>query len=206
MVDHHAGSRAVASAQLTGPGRLFAPHRCAHVTRELLAVIEKADPAAPWCWATQTLDALVDLQRLAADARDAGASRVDPAAAAEPLRRFRHAVQIGISQTAPRTSKPMRAHNALARRLADREADYLRFLTDLAVPPDNNGSERDIRMVKLKQKVSGCLRSLSGARHFAALRSYLSTTRKNGVAMLDALRRLAEGRPWLPSDVLAIAA
>ncbi len=55
-------------------------------------------------------------------------------------------------------------------------------------------------MVKLRQKISGCLRSLTGARQFCALRSYLSTTRKHGIAMLDALRRLAEGRPWLPTE------
>ncbi|WP_198152807.1 transposase, partial [Pseudofrankia sp. DC12] len=86
---------------------------------------------------------------------------------------------------------------------ADREADYLRFLNNLAIPPDNNGPERDIRMVKLRQKVSGCLRSLTGARQFCALRSYLSTTAKHGLAMLDALVQLAEGRPWLPTNTQA---
>lgn len=50
----------------------------------------------------------------------------------------------------------MRKHNALARRLRDRQDDYLRFTTDWRTPPDNNGSERDIRMIKLRQKVSGC--------------------------------------------------
>jgi hypothetical protein len=53
-------------------------------------------------------------------------------------------------------------HHALARRLLDRRHDYLRFTTDWAIPLDNNGSERDIRMIKLRQKVSGCLRSLTG--------------------------------------------
>jgi len=120
---------------------------CAHAIPELVAVAEKAAPEA-WCWAGPARDALVDLQHLALDGRAAGAGAVGPAATAEPLRRFRHAVQIGISQTAPRTTTPMRAENALGRRLADREADYLRFLSDLTVPPDNNGSERDIKMVK----------------------------------------------------------
>ena len=58
----------------------------------------------------------------------------------------------------------MRRHHALARRLLDRQDDYLRFTTDWRIPPDNNGSERDIRMIKLRQKVSGCLRTLAGAR------------------------------------------
>jgi transposase len=172
---------------------------CAHVVRELVAVAESM-PDVAWCWATQAREALVDLQKLAADARAAGAAALDPALVVEPRRRLRHAVAVGISETETRSSKLMRKHNALAHRLADREIDYLRFLTDLSIPPDNNGSERDIRMVKIRQKISGCLRSLTGARQFCALRSYLSTTAKHGIAMLNALTRLAAGQPWLPSD------
>ena len=76
--------------------------------------------------------------------------------------------------------------------------ERLRFTTDLRAPPDNNGSERDIRMVKLRQKVSGCLRTFTGARQFCAIRSYLSTAAKHGRTFLDTLVMLAEGRPWMP--------
>jgi transposase len=93
----------------------------------------------------------------------------------------------------------MKKHNALARRLIDRQDDYLRFTTDWRVPADNNGSERDIRMIKLRQKVSGCLRSSTGAKQFCAIRSYLSTAAKHGQQLLDALVMLAEGHPWLPA-------
>lgn len=180
---------------------LSADHQlcCAHVARELVAVAERYDPRA-WCWATQALEALVDLQKLAADARFAGHRAVKAADSAEARHRLRSAVQAGISQTQGRTSSLMRDENNLAQRLATREADYLRFLSDVAIPADNNGSERDIRMVKLRQKISGCLRSLAGARHFCALRSYLSTARKHGLGMLDALARLTAGRPWLPEN------
>ena len=61
-------------------------------------------------------------------------------------------------------------------------------------------------MVKIRQKISGCLRTLTGARQFCARLSYLLMTRKHGIAMLGAVRRLAEGRPWLPSDALTTAA
>jgi transposase len=67
------------------------------------------------------------------------------------------------------------------------------------VPPDNNGSERDIRMTKLKQKVSGCLRTLTGARQFCAIRSYLSTAAKHRLSFFDALIMLAKGGPWMPA-------
>jgi hypothetical protein len=68
-----------------------------------------------------------------------------------------------------------------------------------ASAPDNNGSERDIRMIKLRQKVSGCPRILTGAQHFCAIRSYLSTAAKHGKHFFDCLVMLAEGRPWLPT-------
>jgi transposase len=87
----------------------------------------------------------------------------------------------------------MKKHNALARRLLDRQDDYLRFTTDWRIPADNNGSERDIRMIKLRQKVSGCLRSLAGAQQFCAIRSYLSTAAKHGRHFFDTLVMLADG-------------
>ncbi len=93
----------------------------------------------------------------------------------------------------------MKKHNALARRLLDRQDDYLRFTTDWRIPPDNNGSERDIRMIKLRQKVSGCLRTLTGAKQFCAIRSYLSAAAKHGHNLFDTLVMLAEGQPWLPA-------
>jgi hypothetical protein len=94
----------------------------------------------------------------------------------------------------------MKKHNALARRLRDRQDDYLRFTQDFRAPPDNNGTERDIRMAKLKQKVSGCLRTMTGARQFCAIRSYLSTAAKHGLSFLDALVMLTEGEPWMPAE------
>lgn len=69
-------------------------------------------------------------------------------------------------------------HRALARRLIARIEDYLRFATDPAVPWDNNAAEREIRMPKLRQKVSGGMRTLTGAQHFAALRSYVGDHRQ----------------------------
>ena len=62
----------------------------------------------------------------------------------------------------------------------------------------NNGCERDIRMAKLKRKVSGCLRTMTGARQFCAIRSYISTAAKHGLSFFDALVMLAKGEPWMP--------
>jgi transposase len=152
-----------------------------------------------WCWADQAADALVAMQRLVAEAITAGADAVNAEALEEQTQLYRSAAQIGATQTAARSDAVMKKHNALARRLLDRQDDYLRFTTDWRIPADNNGSERDIRMIKLRQKVSGCLRSLTGARQFCAIRSYLSTAAKHGRHFFEALVMLAEGRPWLPA-------
>jgi transposase len=171
---------------------------CAHALRELAGVADAAPSDADWCWASQAGDALVAMQKLVAEAITAGADTIEPDALADQVRLYRSAAQIGATQTAARSTTAMRRHHALARRLLDRQDDYLRFTTDWRVPPDNNGSERDIRMIKLRQKVSGCLRTLTGARQFCAIRSYLSTAAKHGRSFFDTLVMLAEGRPWMP--------
>jgi transposase len=172
---------------------------CAHALRELAGVADTAPLDADWCWATQAGDALVAMQKLVADVIAADVDTVDLDALGEQVGLYRSAVRIGITQTAARSGKVMKKHNALARRLLARQDDYLRFTTDWRIPPDNNGSERDIRMIKLRQKVSGCLRTLTGAKQFCAIRSYLSTAAKNGRNFFDTLVMLAEGHPWLPA-------
>jgi transposase len=77
--------------------------------------------------------------------------------------------------------------------------EVLRSLEDTRVPFDNNQGERDLRMVKLQQKISGCWRTLAGAEAFLAVRSYVATARKHGANPLIVLRQLFAGRPWLPA-------
>ena len=82
----------------------------------------------------------------------------------------------------------------LLERLIQFEGDVLRFMVERDVPFTNNQGERDLRMSKVQQKISGCFRSELGAKIFARIRSYLSTCQKNGVAPEQALRLLHEGR------------
>jgi len=108
------------------------------------------DASAPgqWCWAGQAAGALRQMKRLAgvsiaADGTLDGAGQDKLAAARH---QFRSAVLIGENETAARAGPLMAKHHALARRLRQREDDYLRFTTDPRVPFDNNAAEREIRM------------------------------------------------------------
>lgn len=89
--------------------------------------------------------------------------------------------------------KRSKARNLLER-LIDYEDDVLRFLDDPNVPFTNNQGERDIRMTKVQQKISGCFRSMEGARTFCRIRSYLSTCQKHNVSPAAALEMLFQGK------------
>ena len=93
--------------------------------------------------------------------------------------------------------KKTKARN-LVERFDQHKAAILRFIHDFKVPFDNNLAERDIRMMKVQQKISGCFRSWDGARQFCRLRSYISTIRKQGLNVWEALGSLFEGDLLLP--------
>ena len=87
----------------------------------------------------------------------------------------------------------------LVMRLDEYSDDVLRFAGDFSVPFDNNLAERDIRMVKVAEKISGGFRSTLGAEAFLAFRSYLSSAAKQGVNRLEAIQTLFTGNPWMPA-------
>jgi hypothetical protein len=86
----------------------------------------------------------------------------------------------------------------LARRLLNRQHDYLRFTADPQIPPDNNGSERDIRMIKLRAESLRLPARPHRSQTLLHHTKLLSTAAKHGLGFYDALVQLAEGHPWLP--------
>ena len=94
----------------------------------------------------------------------------------------------------PKRSSPQN----LLERLKTHKASVLGFMYDFSIPFDNNQAERDLQMMKLKQKISGYFRSEEGARKFCRIRGYLATLRKQGHNLLDALVDLFSGNPQSP--------
>ncbi len=84
-------------------------------------------------------------------------------------------------------------------RFRDHRNGVLAFMRDFSIPFDNNQSERDLRMMKLKQKISGTSRSFAAMENFCRIRGYVSTARKNGLNALDAMLRVFDGNPFVPT-------
>jgi transposase len=173
----------------------------AHHLRELAGIAELCAQR----WPTRLGELLVELNIAVATAKATGA----PALPARQLtsfgRRYDALVAEGkkLNPPPPRTGKKGRPAlgpaGSLLARLDTHRADVLRFATDFRVPFDNNQAERDVRMVKLQQKISGCWRSETGAHAFLDLRSYLSTAHKHGQGAMVVLRDLFTGQPWIPA-------
>lgn len=93
--------------------------------------------------------------------------------------------------------KKSKTQNLLERFKNHRE-DIIRFIRDFSIPFGNNVAEQAVRMMKVKQKISGCFRSKEGATSFATIRSYIDTMRKNGFSIMDAIGQAIAGNPILP--------
>jgi len=177
-----------------------------HHLRELLGVIEQAPEDPQQAWAVQMDRLLRDLRAAVRDARASGRDSLAPAELAGYRDSYQQIIALGY-QTNPAGTIPTGkrgvirqtpAHNLLVRLDTYRE-DVLRFTTDFQVPFDNNLAERDIRMIKLQQKISGCWRTIIGAERFLAIRSYLSTAGKQHQPIAEALTALAAHQPWIPA-------
>lgn len=169
---------------------------CAHLIRELVAVADHHDahdPPGAFCWARQVLDALLPLIR----DPHAAAGQADPGLLEAGRRLIVDAARLGADSGVP--GEVGAKHRALARRISARIDDYLRFATTPGLAPDNNAAEREIRMVKVHQKVSGCHRTLTGAEGFLRLRSYLSTATKQACNTYQVLGDLFNGQAWTPA-------
>jgi transposase len=153
---------------------------------------------------------LLEIEAKVEHARGEGQTCLSEATTQDFERRYRELIQTGMAANPPpqkpsgQKGQPKKsdALNLLIR-LRQYEDMILRFMHDFSVPFTNNRAESDLRMMKLRQKISGCFRTEAGVALFCDLRSYLSTMQKQGVHLLTALRSAVVGSPLLPPRLAA---
>jgi transposase len=173
----------------------------AHHLRDLLFIVEQHEQN----WAEEMIQLLLDIK---AEVDDAPASQVSlaPERLAYFEQRYDELIAQGLEVNPPPADPPPKKRGRkkqsppknLLDRLQEHKSKVLASMYDFRVPFDNNLAERDVRMVKIKQKVSGAFRTRTGAETFCAIRSYISTVRKHGLNVIDAIHGALTGSPFVP--------
>ena len=170
-----------------------------HLMRELVFLYEQHQQQ----WAKDLYDLFLEMLKCVKDrkARDAPSTQKEYHRWRQQywklLRAGRRANPLTPEQSTHKRPKQSKEQNLLDR-LEGYDDCILAFLWELNLPFTNNEAERAFRMMKVRVKISGCFRTLNGARRHARIRSYVSTLRKHGLPVLEYLRNALDGRPFLP--------
>jgi transposase len=176
-----------------------------HHLRELTFVEEQYHQP----WAKELKALLLAMKAAVAQARTRGEQRLPDAERRTFLAHYDDLMAAGLAANAPPPSPERepgqrgRSKQSPARNLLERlwlgKSEVLAFLDDFTIPFDNNQAEQDLRMLKVQQKIAGSFRADSGSEAFARIRGYLSSMRKQGVALLAALQTVIIGQPLYPA-------
>ncbi len=167
----------------------------AHLLRDLTYIGEAEPPQEQWTTALAKL--LIEIKAAVEAARNQSQTELEGERRENFLSRYD--ALTACADEAVRGSPEQKSAGLTAGKLLNRfirnKEEVLRFMTDFAVPFDNNGSERDLRMLKLQQKIAGCFRTTEGVQTFCRVRSYLSSARKQGRSLLTSLESALKGKP-----------
>ncbi|HIH94153.1 TPA: transposase, partial [Methanosarcina acetivorans] len=171
----------------------------AHLPRELTGIEQNSKQQ----WAKEMNELLTEMKKYTDECKEQ-LKELDFEQIKALEERFDAAVMKGIEENplalnpekqGKRGKKPKTKARNLLDRFIEHKEKILRFLTDLKVPFENNQAERDIRMMKLQQKISGTFRTIQGAEAFCRIRAYISTIRKNGLSVLEGIIAVLKGAP-----------
>jgi len=178
----------------------------AHHLRELQGVIDNEK----LLWAEHMHQLLIQIKQKVYKAKEAGATALSKAVYGTLLDQYDTitTAALGAYDISPPKEKPKRGRiqqpkgKNLLDRLIKYKSETLRFMQDFRVPFTNNQAERDLRMVKVKEKISGTMASYRGGEYFARIRGYISTVKKQGGRVLTELKNALEGKPFMPQAVV----
>jgi transposase len=172
-----------------------------HLLRELIAIHEHYGQK----WAQKMIKLLLDIKSAVDFAKEKGLAKLDFLTKLNFEERYCKIVARGMKENPEREKlgKPGRVKQSdgynLVMRFFNYDQEILAFMNDFSIPFDNNQAERDIRMMKLRQKISGSFRTMQGAKDFCKIRTYLSTLRKQGQDIIQALKHIFQGAPIIPA-------
>ncbi|MGO8818833.1 MAG: IS66 family transposase [Terriglobia bacterium] len=176
----------------------------AHHLRELTFVLDERGQS----WALRMKDLLLEIKTAVDVAKAAGKKTLDPSQIANFVRRYKAVIKMGLAANPPPPPIPGKRGRVkdtksgnLVRRLQGYMKETLAFMYNFAVPFENNLAERNLRMVKVQQKISGTFRSDAGGDNFCRIRSYIATALCNDVPVLEALTLAIAGSPFIPKTV-----
>jgi transposase len=172
----------------------------AHHLRELTFVEEELGQG----WAKDLKGLLLEIKQAVDAAHSQNLDELSAEVKERFVARYDEILRAGLKMNPPpnptgKRGRPKRGKaGSLVDRLREHKGATLAFMEDLRVPFDNNQVERDIRMVKVREKISGCFRTTKGVARFCRIRGYISTLRKQGMSILSALAKAIAGNPPLP--------